>query len=181
MLIIRDARPDEYQRVGELTVAAYRALSVDHLWGGYDDGILDTAGRAKQADIIVAVHDDAVVGAVTFVTDEQSAWAEWIEPGEAQFRLLAVDPAARGLGAGRALAQECLARAVARGMPVVIHTTPWMDVARAMYERMGFVRRPDRDVPQSVWDDPPVEALPAEWVGQAFLGYSWNASTDRAG
>ena len=49
-----------------------------------------------------------------------------------------------------------------------------------MYERMGFVRRPDRDVPQSVWDDPPVEGLPPEWVGQAFLGYSWGA-TDRAG
>ena len=179
-MIVRNAAPHEFDRVGELTVAAYRALAVDHLWGGYDDGILDTAGRAKQADIIVAVHDDIVIGAVTFVTDNASAWAEWIEPGEAQFRLLAVAPEARGLGAGRALANECLARAHANGMPIVIHTTPWMEVARAMYERMGFVRRPDRDVPQSVWDDPPVEALPPEWVGQAFLGYSWNAPTDRA-
>ena len=31
--------PDEHKHVGELTVAAYAALPVDHLWGGYDDEI----------------------------------------------------------------------------------------------------------------------------------------------
>jgi GNAT superfamily N-acetyltransferase len=170
-VLVRDARPDEYERIGELPVAAYRALAVDHLWGGYDEAILDVAQRAKHGEIIVAVHNDEVVGAVTFVADDASEWGEWLEPGEAQFRLLAVAPSARGLGAGRALAEECIRRAEARGMPIMIHTTPWMNVARAMYERMGFVRSPDRDVPQSVWDDPPVDGLPPEWTGQPFLAY----------
>jgi GNAT superfamily N-acetyltransferase len=168
---IRDARPDEYARVGELTVAAYRLLPVDHLWGGYDEGILDTAGRAKGADIIVAVIDDHVIGAVTYVPDSSSPWSEWTEPGEAQFRLLAVAPEARGTGAGRALAQECIDRATGAGQPLIIHTTRWMEVARGMYERMGFTRRPDRDVPPEVWNDPPVTGLPDEWIGQPFLAY----------
>ncbi len=171
-LEVRVARPDEYRRVGELTVAAYRALSVDHLWGGYDEGILDTAGRAKGAEILVAVVDNAVVGAVTYVSDSSSPWSEWTEPGEAQFRLLAVNPSARGTGAGRALAEACIERARVAGQPLLIHTTPWMEIARCMYERMGFVRAPDRDVPQSVWNDPPVAGIPKEWENQPFLAYT---------
>ncbi len=171
--MVRLAEPAEYVRVGSLTIDAYRALPVDHLWGGYDTHILDTASRAKDADVLVAVVDEVVVGSVTYVHDPASPWREWTEADEVQFRLLAVDPGARGRGAGGALVRACLARAVAAERTIVIHTTPWMDVARRMYERLGFVRRPDRDVPYEVWNDPPIDALPPEWVGQAFWGYSW--------
>jgi ribosomal protein S18 acetylase RimI-like enzyme len=168
---IREAHPDEYQRVGELTVDAYRLLEIDHLWGGYDEGILDTATRAKGADILVAVVDGQLVGATTYVADSTSEWSEWTEPGEAQFRLLAVDAAARGQGVGEALVRECMRRATADRQTLLLHTTPWMPVARRMYERLGFVRRPDRDVHYESWNDPPVDDLPPEWVGQAFLAY----------
>jgi ribosomal protein S18 acetylase RimI-like enzyme len=169
MVEIRAARPDEYDRVGELTIAAYRALPVDHLWGGYDAEILDTAGRAKGADILVATVDDAVVGAVTYVADSSSPWSEWTQPGEAQFRLLAVDVDARGRGLGEALVRECLDRAA--GRPVLIHTTRWMEAARRMYERLGFERRPNRDVTYEVWNDPAYPDLPEVWIGQSFLAY----------
>jgi hypothetical protein len=46
-----------------------------------------------------------------------------------------------------------------------------MHAARRMYERLGFERRPERDVPYTHWNDPPVEDLPEEWVGQSFLAY----------
>ena len=120
-LRIRNAEPREYARVGDLTIAAYAALPVDHLWGGYADEIRDVAGRAAAADVLVAVDhaddaDDAVLGAVTLVTDPTSPWLEWTEPGEVQFRLLAVDPEARGRGTGEALVRECLdARGCASG------------------------------------------------------------------
>jgi ribosomal protein S18 acetylase RimI-like enzyme len=62
------------------------------------------------------------------------------------FRLLAVHPDARGRGVGRRLTEECLGRARTRGSVAVgLHTTVLMDVARAMYERMGFVRAPEHD------------------------------------
>jgi ribosomal protein S18 acetylase RimI-like enzyme len=165
--------PSEFARVGELTLAAYRALPVDHLWGGYDTEILDVAARAKVAHVLVAVEHDDVLGAVTYVDDTTSLWSEWTQPGEAQFRLLAVDARARGQGVGETIVRECLRRADDR--PVVIHTTRWMEAAQRLYARLGFERRPDRDVPDEVWNSPPVVGLPEEWLGESFLAYERRA------
>jgi GNAT superfamily N-acetyltransferase len=89
------------------------------------------------------VEDGRVVGTVTLYLAPGSM--QW-RPGDAMFRLLAVDPAARGRGIGRALFQECLARARAAGKRrMALHTTEWMATARAMYERAGFRREPEGD------------------------------------
>jgi ribosomal protein S18 acetylase RimI-like enzyme len=143
---VRTARPDEYDRVAEVTFAAYRALEVDHLGDGYEAGIRDTATRAKHAEIYVAVDDRVVCGAVTFVADPESPWLEWAEPAETQIRLLAVDPAVQGRGVGERLVRACITRARELDRPIVLHTTQWMAGAHRLYERLGFVRRPDRDV-----------------------------------
>jgi ribosomal protein S18 acetylase RimI-like enzyme len=178
LITVRRALPREYDRVGSVTIDPYRALPVDHLWGGYDERILDTAGRARGAEVLVAVNDDsAVVGSVTYVDDASTDWGEWIEPGEAQFRLLAVDPAARGLGAGGALVGACVERATATGQTIMIHTTPWMDTAQRIYTRFGFARRPDRDVLYEVWSEDETTGLPAVWIGQSFLAYAWEPPT----
>ncbi len=174
MITVRRATPDEYERVGALTVAAYEALAVDHLFGGYDDRIRDTATRARGAEVLVAVADDRVVGSVTYVADSSSDWSEWTEPGEAQFRLLAVDPAAHGLGAGAALVRACTDRAAAAGHSLMIHTTPWMETAQRIYTRFGFVRRSDRDVPYDEWNETGYTDLPEAWTGQAFIAYGWS-------
>ncbi len=177
MITVRVATPGEYDRVGALTVAAYRALPVDHLFGGYDAKILDTATRAEHGDVLVAVSDEYVLGAVTYVADQRSEWSEWTEPGEAQFRLLAVDPGTHQRGAGTALVAACVERAAVDGKTILIHTTPWMRQARRIYDRFGFVRRPDRDAPYEVWHDDRELQLPSEWVGQPFLAYSWTPPT----
>jgi ribosomal protein S18 acetylase RimI-like enzyme len=178
---IRKAEPEEYGRIGDLTIAAYAALPVDHLWGGYAEEIRDVAGRTAAADVLVAVEDGAddekavVLGAVTLVADPTSPWLEWTEPGEVQFRLLAVDPATRGRGIGEALVRECLTRAGTR--PVLIHTTQWLEAAQRLYVRLGFVRRADRDVPYEAWHDPDKDHdLPPEWTGAKFLAFSWRHS-----
>lgn len=171
MITVQLATPDQYARVGELTLAAYRALSVDHLFGGYDERILQTETRANGAEVLVAVLDDRVVGSVTYVGDSASEWSEWTEPGEAQFRLLAVDPSAQGLGVGVALVRACMERARASKHSIMIHTTPWMQSAQRIYTRFGFVRRPDRDVPYEEWHEDPEWELAPEWTGQPFLAY----------
>ena len=171
---VRTARPAEFDTVGDLTVAAYRALPVDHLWGGYEADIRAVAGRAESCDVLVAVDPHEVVrGAVTFVSDPESRWLEWTEPGELQFRLLAVDVSARAHGIGAALVRGCLERAGDR--PVLIHTTRWMEPAQRLYERLGFVRRRDRDVPYSEWFDPARDHdLPRAWNGVSFLAYGFS-------
>ncbi|MDZ4826048.1 MAG: GNAT family N-acetyltransferase [Actinomycetota bacterium] len=169
---IRPVLPGEYEQVGELTVRAYAVLEVDHLFGGYDTDIRDVATRVKDATVLVAVAGAEVVGAVTYVDRDGSRWLEWTEPGEAQFRLLAVSPIAQGGGVGEALARACMERAATAGRPLVIHTTRWMPAARRLYDRLGFVRRPDRDVGYDVWSAD-VDDYPPEWAGEGFLAYTW--------
>jgi GNAT superfamily N-acetyltransferase len=145
---VRPARPDEYARVGALTIGAYQTLERDHLEDGYDEQILDVAGRAESAEVLVAVdHDGTIVGACTFVTDPTSPWMEWTDAGETELRLLAVDASARGRGVGQALVEACIARARALGRPLVLHTTQFMPAASRLYERLGFTRLQARDVP----------------------------------
>ena len=73
-------------------------------------------------------------------------WAEVSRAGEAEFRMLAVSPEHRGRGVGSALAQWCVDRAREQGCTaVVLSTLPEMATAHRMYERMGFVRAPERD------------------------------------
>lgn len=138
--------PAEYERVGDLTVAAYAALPVDHLWGRYDDEIRAVAERLERADVFVAIVHEKIVGAVTYVSDRESEWLEWSEPGEAQIRLLAVDDAVRGRGIGEALVDYCIERAREQGLTILLHTTQHMPAAQRLYARLGFTRRPERDV-----------------------------------
>ena len=56
-----------------------------------------------------------MLGSVTFVLPG-TAYAEMAGPGEAEFRMLAVDPAAQGRGVGEALVRACLERATDAGL-----------------------------------------------------------------
>jgi ribosomal protein S18 acetylase RimI-like enzyme len=146
-VVVREARPAEYARVGELTIAAYKTLERDHLEDGYAEQILDVAGRAASALVLVAVDDDgSLLGACTFVADPSSPWMEWTGPDETELRLLAVDASARGRGVGQALVEACIERTRALGRPMLLHTTQFMDAAPRLYERVGFRRAPERDV-----------------------------------
>ena len=144
---VREARPEEYARLGELVVAAYRSLP-EFDEPGYEPELRDVARRAREAVVLVAVDGvgDAPLGCVTYVPGPESPWAELLEPGEAGIRMLAVDPGARGRGAGTALTRACLERARAEGRAtIVLHSLAYMRAAQAIYTRLGFARQPDRD------------------------------------
>jgi ribosomal protein S18 acetylase RimI-like enzyme len=68
-------------------------------------------------------------------------------PGEAEIRMLAVAHEARGQGAGEALVRACVDRARATDgcVRVVLSTQRTMHAAHRIYERLGFVRVPERD------------------------------------
>lgn len=156
-LLIRVAAPAEYERVGELTYAAYAAdglLQDDH---GYSRELRDAAGRAADAYLLVALDTatGAVLGTVTFCLPG-TPHAEVSRPGEAEFRMLAVDPAARGRGVGEALVTDCLARAQRYRCERVVISTRWdMRPAHRLYQRLGFVREPSRDW----WPGPDIELI----------------------
>jgi len=144
---VRPVRRAEYAALGELTVAAYRALRSDWDMGDYADELADVASRAAAADVLVAVDGDELLGGVTYVPGAENAYAEDLRDGEAGIRMLAVAPEAQGRGAGRALTVACIERAVAAGKSgVALHSTAFMTAAHSLYESLGFVRTPSRDL-----------------------------------
>jgi GNAT superfamily N-acetyltransferase len=145
---VRLVQPGEYEQVGQLVVAAYRALPGGHLSGGYAAELADVQRRAGEAEVMVAIAGEAgpPVGCVTFVPDASSPWAELLEGNEAGVRMLAVDPGAQRRGVGRVLLDACVWRAKElRRAALILHTTPWMTAAHHLYESSGFERFPDRD------------------------------------
>lgn len=153
-VVVREAEPDELDPLGELTVAAYR--EVGETDEPYYAVLRDVAGRAAHVPVLVAVdaEDGRLLGGMTYVPGP-GPLAEGSFGDAATFRMLAVDPAARGRGAGRALVRAAIARARADGRPSIgIFTRPFMSAAQALYESLGFVREPALD-----W-----EFEPGEWL-----------------
>ena len=114
--------------------------------GGYAEELAAVDRRSTEAEVLVAIDHDELVGCVTFVPDATSPWAEHVEAGESSLRMLAVDPRTQGHGAGAALLEACIERARALGSTgLFLHSTPWMQAAHHLYEKVGFVRIPERD------------------------------------
>ncbi len=146
-VVVRPARPDDLDRVRELTLAAYRADGQTGPGSPYERVLADVESRAREGELLVA-EDEAtgrVVGAVLFVLPG-SHYAELCRPGEAEFRTLAVDPAAQRRGVGELLVRACLDRARDRGCrAVVISVRDVAHAAQRLYARLGFVRSPEQD------------------------------------
>ncbi|MGW4196722.1 GNAT family N-acetyltransferase [Streptomyces sp. NPDC005004] len=146
--LIRQARPDEYAELGEITAQAY--LQDGLLDFGEGDAYLtelrDVAKRAAAAEVLVAVRDGVLLGGVTFVPSG-GPMSDIAGAGEAEIRMLAVAHAGRGQGAREALVRACVerARAVEGCVRVVLSTQPTMRAAHRIYARLGFVRTPERD------------------------------------
>ncbi|MET8089089.1 GNAT family N-acetyltransferase [Micromonospora sp. NPDC005220] len=147
-LRVRSAEPADFPAVARLTVAAYEAdgqLKGEH---GYGEVLADVSTRATSGEVLVAVDEvtGAVLGSVTFVLPG-TPFAALSGPGEAEFRMLAVDPGAQGRGVGAALVEACVDRATELNCTaVVICVRAGMaDPAHRLYSRRGFVRSPEKD------------------------------------
>jgi ribosomal protein S18 acetylase RimI-like enzyme len=144
-LEIRPAADAELPVVADLCVAAYAPFLTGD--GHYVAVLRDVARRASEAELLVAVEPDGgeVLGTVTFVP-EGGALGEIAGPGEAEFRMLAVGPAAQGRGVGAALLRRVLDDSRRGGKEgVVCSSLPVMRAAHRLYERAGFERAPERD------------------------------------
>ena len=119
---VRRIRPDEHAAAGDVCVAAYDPL-LTGAEDDYRDRLHDVATRAAQAEVWVAVVEGGVVGVVTYCPPG-SPWREIGRDDEGEFRMLAVDPAAQGAGAGTALARLCEERAREHGASAVMVAPP---------------------------------------------------------
>ena len=145
-MAVRVVHPEEYEDLGALTVAAYRALLGPDMDAGYTAELADVGGRAAVVDVLVDVDEAGrLLGGVTYIPGPGPlAW--FTGSGDAGMRMLAVDPAAQGRGVGARLVAACVERAAGAGKRrLLLHTTAPMTVAHRLYERAGFRRDPHHD------------------------------------
>ncbi|HMD91173.1 MAG TPA: GNAT family N-acetyltransferase [Trebonia sp.] len=145
-MIIRAARPDEHAVVGELRVAAYRALGL--LPGGsvYAE-TLRALGFSGDHEVLVATDEagNDILGTITLEPfDPASELAK--DDTEADIRAFAVAPSAQGQGVGRKLLFAVIECAEKRGVRRLrLCTRPAMEAAQHLYVAIGFSRTPELD------------------------------------
>jgi ribosomal protein S18 acetylase RimI-like enzyme len=157
-MIVRDFSPADSEAVNCVALAAfeqYKGVYSD--WEILARGVGSMAALADGGRIVVAESAAGkIVGAVAYIGPHSSPRAEFFEPEWPIIRMLVVDPAARGQGIGRKLTQACLDLARSDGAAAIaLHTSPAMQIALALYLRMGFrleKKVPDRfGVPYAVY------------------------------
>jgi len=158
-IVVREAAPEEYEEAGDVTAAAFAEFAPpgDADWS-YLSELRDVKRRASRAVVFVAKdeaepdvdgRDGRILGTLTLEIDARfDDDAPPLPADAAHVRMLGVLPEARRLGVARALMDEAERRARAAGRTrITLHTTERMEAARTMYERLGFVRAPDRVFP----------------------------------
>ena len=142
--IIRPYETRDAAGANAVARAAFAQYEQDYEdWPSFIEGIGRMADLALDGDLLVAEQDGAVIGAVLHVGPGRPR-AGFFPPEWSLIRMLVVDPARRGQGAGRMLVAACLRLAQEVGAPAVgLHTSPNMAPAPRMYEELGFVRDQD--------------------------------------
>lgn len=145
-ITVREARnSDDLERAAALM----RAVYVGEGWTQPEPAQRNMTAEklAANGTVLLAEQDGKLSGAVIHLHAD-SPLRQLADGNEREFRLLAVAAEARGQGAGERLVQECVRRAAEEGATaVVLWTQPRMVAAQRLYERLGFVRDPARDVP----------------------------------
>lgn len=98
---------------------------------------IDHFDAAKEA-CWIAERDGVPLGCV-FLVQARSEGSGAVEPGVAQLRLLLLEPAARGLGLGKRLVDECERFARAAGYRRIrLWTNSVLSAARGIYTKAGY-------------------------------------------
>ena len=141
---IRDYEGSDAENLNRIAVSALAQFR-DHYqdWPAMRAGLSKTSDLSASGEVIIAELQDEFAGAVAYLGPDRPK-APFFDQSWPIIRMLVVDPAFRGKGIGRALTNECFARARRDGSPIIaLHTSPIMTVALPMHLMMGFVKAYD--------------------------------------
>ena len=157
-LEIRDARPTEFEALGQMLVGVYSGLDgfpTPEAQPRYYEMLANigqfTAKPKVRVLVAVAPEGELAGGVVYFgeMAEYGSGGTATQERNASGIRLLGVSPRFRKTGAGKALTEACIRLAREAGhAQVILHTTQSMQVAWGLYERLGFTRSKDLDFAQ---------------------------------
>ena len=141
---LRDYQNSDADNLNRIAVSAFDQFQ-DHYsdWPAMRAGLSKTSDLGVSGEVIIAELQGAFAGAVAYF-GPNSQKAAFFDQRWPIIRMLVVDPAFGGKGIGRALSDECVARARRDGSPIIaLHTSPIMSVALPMYLKMGFAKAHD--------------------------------------
>jgi GNAT superfamily N-acetyltransferase len=150
MLKIRKALGYEVEIIREQRVRAYeehkKNIPEGH-WDALKKAISSDADEQPGVELLVAELYGKLVGSVALFPAKADAYkgiADILDYPE--IRMLSVNPDYRRKGIAEALIKECIRLAKEKGYPYIgLHTADFMETAMRLYERMGFVRKPQFD------------------------------------
>jgi GNAT superfamily N-acetyltransferase len=131
-LLIRRVTESDAGAVAGLLREAFAEFEPLYTPAAFAATVLDVAGvfdRLREGPLWVAVHQSSIIGTVGAVRN-----------GDAfAIRGMAVHPAARGLGAGKALLDRAEQFAAEMGVyEIALYTTAFLDRAIRLYQASGF-------------------------------------------
>ena len=141
---LRDYQSSDAENLNRIAVSAFDQFRNHYSdWPAMRAGLSKTSDLGVSGEVIIAELQGAFAGAVAYF-GPNSQKAAFFDQRWPIIRMLVVDPAFRGKGIGRALSDECVARARRDGSPIIaLHTSPIMSVALPMYLKMGFAKAHD--------------------------------------
>jgi putative acetyltransferase len=138
-LQVRRAGPEDAPAIAAVlhqSFVEFKALYTEGGFAATTPGAAQILTRLQEGPVWVAVREGVVLGTVAAVVKGESVY----------IRGMAVLPSARGLGAGARLLQQIGSWASSEGYSrLFLNTTPFLDSAIRLYERLGF-RRMDEHV-----------------------------------
>lgn len=136
---IRPFKPEDSGPLNQVAVEAFSQF--EHHYSDWDSLITAVgkmANLAESANLFVAEDNGNIVGGVALVPPNDNPNSHF-DKTWAAIRMLVVSPEARGKGVGRALTEACIEHAKQSQVKTIgLHTSPIMEIALAMYQRMGF-------------------------------------------
>lgn len=151
-LRIREATEADWDRIAELTVAAYVDGGFLTANDDYVSHLTDVETRATSSTVLVAEVQQArdgawEIAASVAVTDAGGPMAEVSRPGEMEFRMLAVAPEHQGRGIARRMVRHIIEAAESRAeiTALTLCSLVSMTNAHALYRSEGFRENPERD------------------------------------
>jgi len=143
-LPIRPAADRDADAVVDLWTEAYVTLGVGGRATPYSKA--DFAHSMRNGEVSVVDGPDGIAGVVALLPPGAPGQAIG-GPGEAELSRLAVSAKARRMGIGRALTRLCEQRARAAGWEgIVLWSRPAQIEAHRLYESLGYLRVPERDL-----------------------------------
>lgn len=129
--------PTEHGWARELFSAYQRSLGIDLCFQNFEAELANLPGdyAPPGGDLLIALVDGVPAGCCAFRPLHTAD-----HPNACEMKRLYVDPAFRGLGLGRLLAERTVALAQQAGYNnMLLDTLSDMEAARSLYQELGFV------------------------------------------